>query len=199
MTRPERPDQGFTLLETLVSLAIVVTVMSSLTVFFVRSATTQHHQADTQVAVQLAASGMDYVSQLPADNILLGRTQAAVQAEWQAPAAAGYLDTTKTQPAWQDPSLPASATVQGLSTTPETIQLSTGATPYQRWWYVGLCWQPKTGGTCTVVATLLQSLSVKMYRVVVAITWPAPDCTGGLCQYATAMLTESTLDDPTWA
>ena len=198
MTRPGRTDQGFTLLETMVSLAIVGTVMASLAVFFVRSATTQHHQADAQVAVQLAASGMDYVSQLPADNILLGRTQAAVQAEWQAPAAAGYLDATKTQPAWQDPTLPASA-VQGLPTTPEAIQLTTGATPYKRWWYVGVCWQPKTGGDCTVVATALQSLYVKMYRVVVAVTWAAPDCATSLCQYASAMLTESSLDDPTWS
>lgn len=193
-----RRDGGFTLVETMVALGIVGTVMASLSTFFVRAAVVQSRQADTQVAVQIAAGSMDYASQLPGDNLLLGRTQAAVQAEWQAPAASTYLDTTRTQPAWQDPSLPASAAVQGLPTAPETIQLATGSTPYKRWWYVGSCWQIKTGGDCTVVSTALQSLYVPMYRVVVVITWSSPACAAGLCQYVATMLTESDLDDPTW-
>jgi prepilin-type N-terminal cleavage/methylation domain-containing protein len=193
-----RDDRGFTLIEVMVALGIVGTVMASLAVFFVRSSTTQHHQADTQVAAQLAAGSMDYVSQLPGANVLLGRTQAAVQAEWQAPAAAVYLDPARTELAWQDPALSASSAVQGLPTTPETIQLTTDSTPYQRWWYVGSCWQAKTGGDCTVVSTGLRSLYVPMYRVVVAITWNAPDCGTTKCQYVAAMLTETTLDDPTW-
>jgi len=193
-----RDDRGFTLIEVMVALGIVGTVMASLAVFFVRSSTTQHHQADTQVAAQLAAGSMDYVSQLPGPNVLLGRTQAAVQAEWQAPAAAGYLDPTRTQPAWQDPSQSASAAVQGLPTAPETIQLTTDSTPYQRWWYVGSCWQAKTGGDCTVVSAALQSTYVEMYRVFIVITWPSPTCAGNQCQYVSAMLTESDLTDPTW-
>jgi prepilin-type N-terminal cleavage/methylation domain-containing protein len=192
-----RADEGFTLVETMVALGIVGTVMASLAVFFVRSSTLQHQQADTQVAVQLAAGSMDYVSQLPGSNVLLGRTQAAVQAEWQAPAASAYLAATRTEPAWQDPLLPASTAVQGLPTAPETIQLTTDSTPYQRWWYVGSCWQAKTGGDCTVVTSALRNLYVPMYRVVVVITWNSPVCSG-LCQYVAAMLTESTLDDPTW-
>lgn len=191
-----RDDEGFTLVETIVALGIVGTVMASLAAFFVRSATVQHEQADTQVAAQIAASSMDYVSQLPGDNVLLGRMQAAVQAEWQAPAAYDYL--SRTQQAWQDPSLPASPGVQGLPTAPETIQLTGDATPYQRWWYVGNCWQARTGGDCTVVSAALQSSYVEMYRIVVVITWPSPNCAGSQCQYVSAMLTESDLTDPTW-
>jgi prepilin-type N-terminal cleavage/methylation domain-containing protein len=194
------PDGGFTLVETIVALGIVGTVMASLAVFFVRSSTTQHRQADTQVAAELAAGAMDYASQLPGDNILLGRTQSGVQAEWSllSPIASTYLDTTRTQQAWQDPSLPASSAVQGLPTSPETVQLTTDSTPYQRWWYVGLCWQPTSGGNCSVVSLALQSVYVQMYRVVVVITWNAPDCGSTKCQYVATMLTESTLDDPTW-
>jgi prepilin-type N-terminal cleavage/methylation domain-containing protein len=191
------PDEGFTLIETIVALGIVGTVMASLAVFFVRSATTQHHQADTQVAAQIAVSSMDYVSQLPGDNVLLGRTQAGVQAEWQAPAASAYLDPARTQQAWQDPSLPASG-VQGLPTASETIRLTSDSIPYQRWWYVGSCWQARTGGDCTVIPASLRAAAVPMYRVVVAITWNAPDCGSAGCQYVAAMLTESALDDPTW-
>ncbi|MEV6847774.1 prepilin-type N-terminal cleavage/methylation domain-containing protein [Actinoplanes sp. NPDC051411] len=193
-----RADDGFTLVETMVALGIVGTVMTSLAMFFVGSATTQHHQADTQVAAQLAAGSMDYVSQLPGQNVVVGRTQAGVQGEWQAPAASTFLNTGSIQPAWQDPSLPASSAVQGLPTSPETIQLTSDSTPYQRWWYVGLCWQRSTGGDCTVVSPALQATYVPMYRVVVVITWNAPDCGGSKCQYVATMLTESTLDDPTW-
>ena len=193
--RPTRPaDGGFTLLETMVALGIVGTVMASLSVFFVRSATVEHRQADVQVAAQLATSSMDYVSQLPAQNVLLGRTQAAVQNE---PGVSTYLDS-RTELAWQDPSLPASTTVQGLPTAPEAIRLTGDSTPYQRWWYVGSCWQPATGGNCVVVPTAQRSLYAQMYRIVVAITWPSPDCAGGQCQYVASMLTEATLDDPTW-
>ena len=191
-------DEGFSLLETMVALGIVGTVMAGLAVFFLRSATVQHGQADMQVAAQLAAGSMDYVSQLPAQNLLLGRTQAAVQAEWQAPGVGTYLDPTRTAPAWQDPSLPASTTVQGLPTAPETIRLTSDSTPYQRWSYVGSCWQAKTGGDCVVVPAAQRSLYVPMYRIVVAITWPSPDCAANQCQYVTSMLTETTLDDPTW-
>ncbi len=191
-----RPDDGFTLLETIVALGIVGTVMASLAVFFTRSATVQHRQADMQVAAQIAAGSMDYVSQLPGENVLLGRTQTAVQAQWQAPAASTYL--ARTEPAWQDPALPASAAVQGLPTTPETIRMTDDAPPYERWWYVGSCWQPPTGGDCVVVPPGLRSQHVRMYRVVVAITWPSSICTGGRCEYATTMLTEGTLEDPTW-
>jgi prepilin-type N-terminal cleavage/methylation domain-containing protein len=189
-----RADEGFTLVETMVALGIVGVVMASLAMFFVRSATIQHRQADLQVAAQLAAGSMDYVSELPGDNVLLGRTQAGVQNEWQAPAASTYLSSI--QPAWQDPSLPVSATVQGLPTAPETIQLTSDSTPFQRWWYVGSCWQATGGGTCLAASSVLRN--VPMYRVVVVITWNAPDCGTSKCQFVSTMLTESTLDDPTW-
>ncbi|WP_067499026.1 prepilin-type N-terminal cleavage/methylation domain-containing protein [Actinoplanes sp. TFC3] len=191
-------DEGFTLLETIVALGIVGAVMASLAGFFVRSEILQHQQADTQTAVQLAIDSMDYVSQLPGENLVLGRTQAAVQDEWQAPGVSTYLDPARTTLVWQDTTLPASSTVQGLPTAPETMQMSGDETPYQRWWYVGLCWQAKAGGDCTVVPSVLRSQYVAMYRVIVAITWPSPACTTGQCQYLATMLTESTLDDPTW-
>jgi prepilin-type N-terminal cleavage/methylation domain-containing protein len=191
-------DEGFTLLETMVALGIVGIVMASLSMFFLRSATVQRQQADMQVAAQIAGSSMDYVSQLPGDNVLLGRMQTAVQAEWKAPGVSTYLDSTRTELAWQDPSLPTSSSVQGLPTTPETIRMTGNATSYQRWWYVGSCWQAKTGGDCVVVSSSLRSQYVQMYRIVAAITWSSSDCTSNQCQYLATMLTESTLDDPTW-
>jgi len=196
--RTAAADDGFTLLETIVALGIVGTVLASLAAFFVRSETVQHQQADTQIAAQIASNSMDYVSQLPGDNVLLGRTQTAVQAEWQAPGASTYLDPARTEPAWPDPALPVSSSVQGLPTTPETIQMTADATPYQRWWYVGSCWQATTGGDCVVVPSSQRSQYVHMYRIVVVITWPSPNCTDSRCQYVATMLTESTLADPIW-
>lgn len=195
---PVRGDEGFTLLETMIALAVVGTVMAGLALFFVNSGTALRRQSDTQTAVQLAAGAMDYVSQLPGDNVLLGRTQQAVQAQWQAPGVPAYLDPARTELAWQDPATPASASVQGLPTTPERITVNGTATKFQRWWYVGLCWEPHGGGDCVVVPSQNRAQSVAMFRIVVAIIWPSPDCANSQCQYVGAMLAERSLDDPTW-
>ncbi|MBM2618926.1 type II secretion system protein [Actinoplanes sp. LDG1-06] len=198
MTRRVYKDDGFTLLETMVALAIVGTVMAALSLFFIRTSTVQHRQADTQVAAQIAANSLDFVSQLPGENVLLGRTQAAVQSQWQAPGTSVYLDSTRTDLTQAFDTTSPASTLQGLPTAPETIQLTDDTPAYQRWWYVGRCWQAKTGGDCTVVSTLLRPTRIEMFRIVVAITWTAPDCANRQCSYVTTMLAESSLDDPIW-
>lgn len=198
MSRRRTADDGFTLLETIVALGIVGTVMASLAVFFVGSETALRRQADTQVAIQLTAGAMDYVSQLPGDNVLLGRTQQAVQAQWQAPGVEAYLGPARAEPAWQDPTLPTPSSVQGLPTAPQAVTVNNEATPYQRWWYVGRCWQTRIGGDCAVVPATQRDESVEMFRIVVVITWPSPGCPGNRCQYLATMLTERGLVDPVW-
>ncbi len=191
-------DGGFTLLETMIALGITVAVMASLAFFFVNSGAVLRRQADTQVAVQVAAGAMDHVSQLPGDNVLLGRTEQEVRAQWRAPGVETYLDPGRTELAWQNPALPASPAEPALPTTPERIEVNGETTHYQRWWYVGLCWQPPAGGDCVVVPPEQRDSAVPMFRIVVAVTWPSPDCPESRCEHVAAMLAERTLHDPTW-
>jgi prepilin-type N-terminal cleavage/methylation domain-containing protein len=58
-------EQGFTLLEVLVSLAIMSVVLTSLSVFFVRSMSSVNQQGDRQAAVQLASDGMERMREVP--------------------------------------------------------------------------------------------------------------------------------------
>jgi prepilin-type N-terminal cleavage/methylation domain-containing protein len=58
-------DAGFTLLEVLVALAVISAVLTSMSVFFVRSMTSVNQQGDRQTAVQLAADGMERMREVP--------------------------------------------------------------------------------------------------------------------------------------
>jgi prepilin-type N-terminal cleavage/methylation domain-containing protein len=60
-----REDAGFTLLEVLVALAVISAVLTSMTVFFVRSMTSVNQQGDRQTAVRLAADGMERMREIP--------------------------------------------------------------------------------------------------------------------------------------
>jgi prepilin-type N-terminal cleavage/methylation domain-containing protein len=191
-------DRGSTLLELVVTLSIVGVVMTSLTALYVHSTAVQRKQSDMQVAAQFAVAAMERVSLLPGSTLLVGRSQQAVVNQWRAVGVDAFVNQTTTQLAWQAPGTSAPPGVEGLPTTAEAIKVNGTPTKYQRHWYVGLCWQPRTGGDCVVVPAAQQATRVPMYRVVVAITWRSKDCGGDTCQYVSAMLTERQLEDPTF-
>lgn len=205
MIRPARrrghdpSDSGFTLLEMTVALGLIGVVMSSTIVFFVQSGKVMRKQADTQAAAQFAASAMEDAGLLTGENILLNRTEAAVDNQWRAPGVKKYLDPARTELAWQDPATPTPASFDRmLSTGEETVTTADETTKFKRWWYVGLCWQSRTGGDCTVVPEAQRVQQVAMFRIIVAIVWPSSDCPDNQCEYVNTMLTERTLDNPTF-
>lgn len=60
MQRPAvSPDDGFSLVEVLVSLAVVGILAGSLTTAFVGSLRTTHHQGEQQTAARLALDGVE--------------------------------------------------------------------------------------------------------------------------------------------
>jgi hypothetical protein len=144
---------------------------------------------------------MERVSLLSGETLLLGRTLEAVEdqarPEKLPPGVGPYLDSSQTKLTGQTAAAPA-GTVQGLPTAAETVTVNGTPTKYQRHWYVGLCWQLRTGGACTNVAPALQASRVPMYRIVVAITWASKDCPTRLCSHVAAMLAERELTDPTF-
>jgi prepilin-type N-terminal cleavage/methylation domain-containing protein len=205
VSRPQRrrgrdpADSGFTLLEMTVALGLIGVVMASTIVFFVQSGTASRKQADTQVAAQYAAGAMEDAGLLTGENVLLNRTEAAVRNQWRVPGVEEYLDPARTELAWQNPATPAPASFdRTLSTGEETITAVGETTKFKRWWYVGLCWQPRGGGDCVVVPAAQRAQQVAMFRIIVAIVWPSSDCPSNRCHYVATMLTERTLDDPVY-
>jgi type II secretory pathway pseudopilin PulG len=190
-------DEGSMLLELAIAIGVVAIVMASLTALFVDATATVRKQSDSQVAAQFAVAATERVSLLSGETLLLGRTRTAVLAQYRAPGVDAYLDPTRTQLTWQAAAAPA-ATVQGLPTAAETITVNGAPTKYQRHWYVGLCWQLRTGGECTVVPAVQQAARIPMYRIVVAVTWSSKDCSNARCAYVAAMLAERELTDPTF-
>src|SRR5690349_11299915 len=79
-------DEGFTLVETLVSLALITIVMTAITPFFTGWLRTNGVVRDRQVAIQLAGDAMERVRALDPAGLLDGRSRVAVLGQWsQAP------------------------------------------------------------------------------------------------------------------
>jgi prepilin-type N-terminal cleavage/methylation domain-containing protein len=102
-----RGDDGFTLVETLTSLAVIGVVMSAVTTYFVKTMTTIDVAGARQAAVQVAADAMEQLRQVPG----------ALAADWlktNAVARATTVNTVTYTSTWSSPDLTAlllSATV----------------------------------------------------------------------------------------
>ncbi len=186
-------DAGFTLIESVVSLAIIGLVMAALSAFFIRGTSTNLRQGDMQAAVRVATDAMEQARLLQGAALVAGRSQAAVTTQWVAPGVAPYLDPTKTLMVWDDPPLQPSAT---LPTAPQRVSVGGIDTVFEQSWYVGKCWKQRNGDECEVVPVHARDGLVALYRVVVAITWRSNACSANLCSFVTAMLLTARTTDP---
>ena len=198
--RPARssPDDGFTLIEVLVAMAVIGTVMTALAPFLIKSVLVVDQQRSQQVAVQVANDALERARALDPSSLLAGRGRLETQRQWAAaPAAvAGYLATT-TQ-VWD--ALPDTSTAgprAPLPTVPNVVNAS--GINYSQSWYIGRCWQTKlkpgesSAGDCK--ANPATTTDVPFFRVVAAVTWAHRSCALGQCIYVATTLA-STGDDP---
>ncbi|MFF5231837.1 putative Ig domain-containing protein [Dactylosporangium sp. NPDC000521] len=215
MRRTPPSDAGFSLVETLTSIAIIGVVMTALTTFFVRTTTTLNTQRGLQTAVRLAHDGVDLVKSLPGSTIVAGR--GGLDAKQQ-------LDDLKAGniPGLELPSLknlldtmtPAfDAGLGPLAKSVAAPALPIGAEPltvlnaeFSRYWFVGSCnmplgnlsiLKPEELGACSLAS--LPGILVPFYRVIVAVTWKNDrGCagTGGVCHYVTQTLVSASATDP---
>jgi prepilin-type N-terminal cleavage/methylation domain-containing protein len=180
----ERPrDEGVSLIEVLVSIALVGVVMTAVTSFFLRTVDATNQQRGKQVAVHLADSAVEKVRALKGSGVAEGRLLGA--ASDVVPAAAAYLTDVEQ---WN---VAASSGILALPTTPEAV--SVAGLAYERHFYVGRCWQKRAGGACNPAVS---NDTVAFFRVVVAVTWRNKGCTSGSCAYVTSTLISSAADEP---
>jgi hypothetical protein len=63
---------------------------------------------------------------------------------------------------------------------------------FQQNWYVGRCWQPtSSNATCTSTGG---AGYLPFVRVIVAVTWPDQECSGGVCVYQSTTLVSAATD-----
>ncbi len=192
---PRVDDSGFTLVEALVSLAIIGLVMAALAAFFLRATSTNRQQGDLQAAIRTATDAMEQVRLLDGDALVAGRSQTAVAAQWAdpAPGVSPYLDPARTLRVWDDPPVQPSP---ALPTTPRSVSAGGTDTVFEQSWYVGQCWKQAGGEECSVASVAARGSLVALYRVIVAVTWQSSACPANGCSFVTAMLLNARTTDP---
>jgi prepilin-type N-terminal cleavage/methylation domain-containing protein len=181
-------DAGFTLVETIVAIALVGIVMASMSAFLVSSMTVTSQQSGRKGAIQIADDATELVRALKGSALLTGRDYTSVDAQWNNPTTgvSPYLSTMSE--AW-DTTVTSGGASAPLPTSPKSVTLNGVA--YGQHWYVGRCWQPTAGGDCAAATG-----DVPFFRVVVAVTWTAKNCPASACSYVTTTLVSSAASDP---
>lgn len=188
---PAEVDDGFTLVETMISIFLVGVVMAALTSFFVSTLALTNRQSGIQTASQVATDAIATIRSIKGARLATGRDAASSVTQWASPqpGVAGYLadmaivsDSTAQDGAGKTAALPTSA----VSVTLSNLDL-------KQFFYLGSCWQPAGGGPCTQAQP---AGSVPFFRAVVAVTWPDQTCAASLCSLVTSTLVSSASTDP---
>ncbi len=201
--RGRRGDEGFTLIEVIVSLGLITVVMTSLSVFMINSREAGRYASLRNTAVQLTVEGMEKARAVRGSALLSGRAQcagscAAVVAarvttllgagitRWDA-AATGTL--TLPQAGVQP-----DGSVVASPADPEVVQLDGRA--FRRYYYLGACWQTAVLASAADISCGSGTAAASLVRLVVAVTWADEQCAGGTCTYAEAALFGTAVTDP---
>jgi prepilin-type N-terminal cleavage/methylation domain-containing protein len=191
-SRPARPsDEGFTLVEVMVSIAVMGVVMTALTAFFTNSLSITNYQRGRQAAVQVVDDAMELVRSLRGSGIATGRDKQSSDEQWDSPVAGVARFLTDSREAWDTAAVYPLGYTAALPTKPLVTTVS-GVT-YEQNFYVGQCWQPVSGGGC---AALPVDSYIEMYRVIVAVTWTEKHCPGNACTMVTGTLISGAGDEP---
>jgi prepilin-type N-terminal cleavage/methylation domain-containing protein len=184
--RARSADEGFTMAEVIVAIAVVSVVMLALSAFFVNSIRIDNESGDRQSAIQAADDAMEQVRALPVGAVLTGRDQVSSAQAWSAPiaAVANLLGADDQTMIFDKNAAPGAGATALLPTTYRTLVLN--GLVFRQYWYIGESQRPSTGGACVAVSAT--ALFTKFYRVIVGVTWPGRSCLGGICSYVTSSL-----------
>lgn len=171
---PRRPatgaDGGFTLLEVLVSLALIGTMTAALTTFFVRANAAARQQGGRQTAAQVATDAVETARAI--SNADLVSTLTALVT------GSGGTASTAPGPPW---------TFQDSRTV--------GGTRFDRGWLVEMCWQDRTATSADCTPTKPAD-PVEFFLLTVTVTWADVFCAAPGCSFRTTTLISSQVGEP---
>ena len=193
-------DEGLSLLEVVVAVALVTIVMTASATLCLTGIAAASAQERRQVAVTIASGMMESVgAQSVATNpatgvsgLYTGRSSTAVSAVWTANAST--VGIAQTYSAW-DPT----ATGVSVPVIPITSTTTQAGTTFTIRTLMGPCYEPKTGGDCSIVTgatgTVTPSGYTPLIRVVVVVSWTAGNsCAASGCTYTTSSLFDPNSD-----
>jgi type II secretory pathway pseudopilin PulG len=194
----DETDDGFVLLEAVFAIALMAVIMAGLATFFVTMVKTTNAQRRAQNGVQVADTASENVRALSATAIESGRDSVTVVNQLAAASAEikGYFNATDTELLTDASAVTGQAAVACPSVLPCTV-LPTANVPvqvvaglnYKTSYYVGDCYQliSDTNTACNM-SNSSTPVSVKMYRIVISVTWPDNHCPAYTCSYVTSLL-----------
>ncbi len=204
--RTPQGDDGFSLLETIVSITLLGIVMTAATTFFVNVLQSSSYLRGKQVATQLADDAMDQARAFELKALSKSRDKTSSDSQW----AQGVANTTvkpfldMTQEIYDATAATGAGLACSVLSTPsapaclptQPVQQTVGGVRYSVSTYLGSC--IRTNGTANCVkgdlSTIASPSNVGFYRVIVAVTWSAKSCPAGSCTYATAELQNVSTD-----
>ncbi len=190
-------DAGFTLIEVLISLALIGIAAAALGTFFAAMISATSGQSGKQTAVQVADSLIEQARALKGSAVTAGRDQQSTRAQWSlgesSPTVAPYLDDMTL--AWDDGVSYPSGESAALPTTPTVTTIN--GIEYSLNWYVGVCWRPPGDDNACLSGSVAGA--TRFFKVVGAVTWSDKSCPDSACSYVTATLINSVLSEPVFA
>ncbi len=211
LNRASSSDEGFTLIEVIVALSLLLFIMSSSVVFFVRSLQTSALQSQRSSATALGTQQLELARNITPTDLLCGRTQTNVSAQWTAglastsPALVAELGTTATAQDWAGnhfacgvPNWPAGT--EALPTALQTVTI--GKTAYSYRIFIGDCWIVGTTCSAGTGSSYTGTNATKyVYRIIVAVQWTATaglSCSTGRTCYFVDETLRDWHPDPTY-
>lgn len=197
--RPKSTDEGFALIETVISISLIVLVMAAFSTFFVNTVAYTSLQRATQTATAIANSQLELIRALPASDLVNGRDLTSVTAQL----AAAQLPTSPQSVvgALAGMAVGVGAAVDTLAvagsgatalvpTTPITTTLN--GIVYSTSVYLGNC--SLSSGLVLGANCAVSLVSTGYLRVVVAVTWKGSRCPSTGCSYVTSTLINTAVD-----
>jgi len=201
-------DEGTTLVETMVSLALVMTAMAAMGTYFVNSVLAVSSQRTTQTAAQVANATIEQIRGLRGNSLAANHGKDRVNQQWaSAPAVVGsYL-------ADMDPAYDGFAAVTlgddaAVSTATQTVP--SDGTNFARTIYVGECYlytglptgtsnsfsndvstncQPRALPGDQLLGKFIGTpRELQFYRAVVLLQWSGRSCANSTCNYVVSTL-----------
>lgn len=193
-------DEGFTIVELIVALAVLSVAMASLGVFFVNGTAAVSQQRDERQASQVAATALEQIRALEGRALLVGRGKDTTTAQWKFGLETSefksrlkpYLDSMKME--WSTSAADSSGAEAAIPTATKSLQA--GGITFDQTIFVGgcevytsftdSCVNPDTATKKPADTTTI----LRYFRVVVLETWPHKSCTstGGRCGYIASTL-----------
>ena len=185
---------GFSLIEVIVALALILLVMTSSVVFFVRSLQTSSGQQSRQAAISLADQAIELARAQPVGSLLDGRDQATATTQWAALPAPAAAAKAASVLVWDTPPIAPTVAVP-FSTADQTTFVN--KTQYTVDTAIGGCWVTATAPVrCTAPATP-PTATPNVYRIIVDVHWPAKQgqsCPASRCDYVVTTLRDASTD-----